>query len=579
MRRMFKFLILLFLVIFLPFVFPVLGKECNEGDPQLDSLCRQEEKVREELSLLTQAISGAEKSLSELNAQITGIRASINQAQKEVKTMEEEITNGQKEIESQKKLLFAKIRDLYIQETKLSALNIFLASQNFGQALKQYNYLKVAGQQDKKIITGISNKITSLNQSKQSLEGKSQSWLSLEEDLDTKAAGLEKDIKGATAYEGELNDKIAAIKAEQQRILTEKTGLFQTSVGDTPSVDDPCSGPPGAGNFCSPAFSPAFALFSFGAPHRTGMSQYGAYGRSKEGQSAEDILSAYYQGANLVKDYSVPDTIGVDGYGRIAFEDNYLLGIYEVPESWGDKGGFEALKAQAVASRSYALAVTGNGNGTICPTESCQVYRSALKTGKWEEAVRATRGWVLMKDGSPAKAYYASTSGGFTISQWGWAGIKDAKDGDWPNNAYEKIAGSPWFYKAWYKTRSGQSCGRSSPWLSDEEMADVVNALLVYTHNSSESIHLSQVDGCWGSVPETWSKEELAGRAGSYGGPVSRVSNVSVNYSNSGVTHEVKIATDRGEFTFSGSDFKTVFNLRAPGAIHLKSSLFNLVKI
>jgi SpoIID/LytB domain protein len=97
---------------------------------------------------------------------------------------------------------------------------------------------------------------------------------------------------------------------------------------------------------------------------------------------------------------------------------NYLLGIYEIPESWGDNGGFEALKAQAVAARSYALAVTNNGAGTICTTEACQVYKSSLKTGKWAEAVRATRGWVLMKDGSPAKAYYASTSGGFTISQW-----------------------------------------------------------------------------------------------------------------------------------------------------------------
>ena len=108
-----------------------------------------------------------------------------------------------------------------------------------------------------------------------------------------------------------------------------------------------------------------------------------------------------------------------------------------------------------------ANAVTNNGAGTICPTESCQVYKPQLKSGKWAEAVRATRGWVLVKGGSPAVTYYASTSGGYTISQWGWSGIKDAS-GDWPGSAYEKISGSPWFYKGWYKSRSGASCGRGN---------------------------------------------------------------------------------------------------------------------
>ena len=133
-----------------------------------------------------------------------------------------------------------------------------------------------------------------------------------------------------------------------------------------------------------------------------------------EGQSAETILSVYYQGATLNKSYSVPATIVVDGYGAIPFEDNYLLGIYEVPESWGDKGGFEALKAQAVAARSYAL-YTVNGTGHICPTESCQVYKPQLKSGKWKEAVQATRGWVMEKGGGSAGTYYSSTTGGFTI--------------------------------------------------------------------------------------------------------------------------------------------------------------------
>ena len=48
--------------------------------------------------------------------------------------------------------------------------------------------------------------------------------------------------------------------------------------------------------------------------------------------------------------------------------------IYEMPSSWGDQGGMEALKAQAVAARSYALA----RGGSICATEACQVVKRCL---------------------------------------------------------------------------------------------------------------------------------------------------------------------------------------------------------
>jgi len=355
--------------------------------------------------------------------------------------------------------------------------------------------------------------------------------------------------------------------------LALKAGGFQTSIGDTPPTLEPCSGPPGSSNFCDPGFRPAFAAFSFGAPHRTGMSQYGAYGRSKSGQSAETILSAYYQGSELNKNYPVPDTINVSGYGNIPFEDNYLLGIYEVPESWGDNGGFEALKAQAVAARSFALAVTNNGTGWICATESCQVYKPQLKSGKWAEAVRATRGWVIVRAGSPAKTYYASTAGGFTISNWGWTGIKDVANNDWPNQAYEKIAGSPWFYKGWYKKRGGASCGRSHPWLTSEEMADVLNAWHVLYKGGGDVSRISPIDtDCWGGNP--YSVAELR----SIGGYTS-VNSVSVTYGNDGSTLNVYFSTNKGGVNISGGEFKKAFNLRAPGYIGIKSSLFNIEKL
>jgi SpoIID/LytB domain protein len=55
--------------------------------------------------------------------------------------------------------------------------------------------------------------------------------------------------------------------------------------------------------------------------------------------------------------------------------DDYLLGIAEMPYSWGDTGGQEALKAQAIAARSYAVhraVVRGDPAGR--PSCWCHVY-------------------------------------------------------------------------------------------------------------------------------------------------------------------------------------------------------------
>ena len=60
--------------------------------------------------------------------------------------------------------------------------------------------------------------------------------------------------------------------------------------------------------------------------------------------------------------------------------DGYLRGVVpqEALASWGSlPNGLEALKAQAVAARSYALSGGWNSYARTCNTTSCQVYRGA----------------------------------------------------------------------------------------------------------------------------------------------------------------------------------------------------------
>ncbi len=120
--------------------------------------------------------------------------------------------------------------------------------------------------------------------------------------------------------------------------------------------------------------------------------------------------------------------VGKDSNGRLfvinvlTFED-YLKGIAEVPRTWQ----VEALKAQVVAARSYALAhQAGPGSEgarlgyQICATTACQVYLGlGIGNGpygqRWQAAVEQTRGQVLLHGGRPADTLYFSTSNGHTL--------------------------------------------------------------------------------------------------------------------------------------------------------------------
>ncbi|MEK7521346.1 MAG: SpoIID/LytB domain-containing protein [Patescibacteria group bacterium] len=530
--------------------------------PTSDLDCQIQELQRE-IDAFKPAHEKNKVELANLQKQLKDIKARISSLTNQLNALEKDITKRESDLEERGEVFEEKTRRHYMTLRQHDPLAPFLLADSAIGLLRELSIRQRVITQDQEDIIDIAKAISDLEKDQKTLTSSRASLTSAQSSLDKNAEFLEGEV-------AKVEKVISELSSKQEALIAAKAGGFQTSIGDTPPTLEPCSGPPGSSNYCNPGFT-GFAAFSFGAPHRTGMSQYGAYGRSKSGQSAETILSAYFQGAELNKGYSVPGSINVSGYGSIPFEDNYLLGIYEVPESWGDNGGFEALKAQAVAARSYALYATNNGAGTICPTESCQVYKSQLKTGKWAEAVKATRGWVITRGGSPAGTYYSSTTGGYTISQWSWSGIKDTS-GDWPNTSYEKVSGSPWFYKAWYKTRSGSTCGKSNPWLTASEMADIVNAWHVVFNGGGDASRVSPVDtNCWPGNP--YSISELS-QIGGY----TSVSSVSVTYGNDGSTINVSLSTNKGTITIAGTDFKKSFNLRAPGYIGIKSSLFNIEK-
>lgn len=118
---------------------------------------------------------------------------------------------------------------------------------------------------------------------------------------------------------------------------------------------------------------------------------------------------------------------------RVDSED-YLKGVVpiEMSNEWSN-GGSEALKAQAVAARTFLVKHTENGKKAITDSPDIdQAYAGMLVEGEASAAVDATRGEILVDGQSrqPIEALYSSHSGGYT---------EDAKN-VWGNSDINNVA-------------------------------------------------------------------------------------------------------------------------------------------
>jgi stage II sporulation protein D len=138
------------------------------------------------------------------------------------------------------------------------------------------------------------------------------------------------------------------------------------------------------------------------------------------------------------------------GSGGHTAVQKYLWGLAEVPSSWPQ----EALRAQAVAARTYLVSKASNGAYRVRTTTADQVYRGWEKEytdrgRNWGRAVDATIGKVLVDSrGRAITAMYSSSMGGFTEDRqyvYGSYGIGYLKAVD--DSRWDRASDNP--YRSW----------------------------------------------------------------------------------------------------------------------------------
>jgi len=566
MKKRFFSIVFLFV-----FVFSLFFKSFVSAD-ELAEIEKQIAELERARQTSIDATRPLEVELDRLEEKLASVQASLKKAEENIVLLEKSIVEREKEFEVQYVILSERVESYYKSLYVPSSLMTLLSSQTASGMAKDLAYRKMVGDEDKKTIANISQDLLGLEKDKKKVEEDKEKLAILQKKTDEQAVFFRDEVKGAKDYQTKLSTQIAELSARQQQLISQRLASLNlpTSLGAGPlyCTDD---------RNLDPGFSPAFGFFTYGIPHRVGMNQYGAYGRAKAGQGYQTILQAYF--SNISFEQRDPNmSIKVQGNGLFGL-DEYVKRIYEVPDSWP----MEALKAQAVAARSYVLAYTNNGAGEICTTQACQVFKPEPKGGNWEQAVNATQGQVMVSGGQVIKAWYSSTDGGYTHSSaevWGsstaWTrNMKDTSGGvgsftELNSQAYDKD--SPCFYAA----QGSRSEYAKSAWLKSSEVADIVNVLMLAKADSSTADHLYQTDKSHPYGGEIWNearvRQELQSRNIT---PLTSASSVSIGADfGSGRTTTVNIDGK----SFSGSEFKDYFNLRAPANIQIVGPLFNVEK-
>lgn len=558
---------------------------------ELDDLNKKINELQDSLRMSQKATAPLESQLNNMKKQIAGIEERVVFIEQDIKQKRKYIEKGYKDLIKQKDIFNKAVRDYYIKNYFFSPLLVFVSNTDAGDITRILAYQKKGAEQDKALITNTALKLTDLEERKATLEEEEKRLASVKTKLAAEKQEVEKVVLGAKQYQTTLSHEIAALTTRQQEIIAQKQAslnLPRSASITTGCVDD---------RDINPGFSPRFAFFTYGIPHRVGMNQWGAYGRAKAGQDYRTILNAYYNNVRVECRNFPSGNIKVQGYGEKSIVD-YLKGLGEMPESWGNEGGYEALKAQVVAAASYAYSYTGGGSGEICTTQSCQVYLGHNKGGRWDAAVDDIKGkcgdgvemLVSNDTGEVIKAWYASTFGGYTFNSGDvfeqskpWTKrsqdtTSEISGGDGfsvlAERAYDKA--SPYFYCDWGTRREYNK----TAWLKSDEVADIVNVILLAKSDSGTVSHLAQPDKPNPDGVDTWDasrvKQELRARSGS---PYNSVDSLSVDWDRgTGRTTTATVSGDAGSNSFDGNEFRNFFNLRAPSNIQIVGPLYNVEK-
>ena len=201
-----------------------LGNQKKELEAKLKELAGDKAKVLEQKKVLDQQIANTSAQIGNVEAQIADYASLITQT-------EEELADAEKREEAQYELFCQRVRAME-ESGEVSYWSVLFGASSFTDMLARLDDVNEVMEADQKVIDDLKTLQVEITEKKEQLEDSKAEREAAKADLVSKKSELDKQRKQAISLVNEINDNeqenketLAALDAEEDRILAEALRL------------------------------------------------------------------------------------------------------------------------------------------------------------------------------------------------------------------------------------------------------------------------------------------------------------------------------------------------------------------
>ena len=570
---------------------------------ELDDINRQKADKEKQLAETLKEINSIYKSKSSISSKISKLEKEVKKLKSLVKDIDKDLDELEDANKRKKQDLIKLQEEIQVQTVKMylngedNVILYLISSGGIKDLLDrmylldvEYYLLEQKYTQAKLEIEAIENREKYIKDQREELKATIHKVNTQLKELYAQKQRLDAQLKAKYSTKASLVDEIATLSARARKIIADKAA----SQSQDPNTGGGGGNTSGGGGTTSPGSGTFNIYFDNGTviqknvtgPIRLVLNSTDAYFDVKTGGYKYRGVLEFREDTNVYVINELPMEL-------------YIRGLAEMPSSWS----LEALKAQAVAGRTYAYAGIGKRSRyhyDLLDNVYDQNYSGVNKEiaymgSNWVKAVQETKGKVLTVSGNLITTYYHSTCGGHTLStQEVWGGYRSYAQA--VSDRY--LSGGIWKGYDSDSSRAYWFAGNKTNTLA--YITDLVNAAIYLTKNGSSKTaqnnvacpldRLNQSTGyCYKTGAKVYTSSKLANILGgdSIQSKVGTITNIQHIYDDgrttigehSKYTKYLKITGTKGSITIDGQVFKLAYNLRAPGSNWIASTLYDVKKI
>ena len=221
-----------------------LGNQKKELEAKLKELAGDKAKVLEQKKVLDQQIANTSAQIGNVEAQIADYASLITQT-------EEELADAEKREEAQYELFCQRVRAME-ESGEVSYWSVLFGASSFTDMLARLDDVNEVMEADQKVIDDLKTLQVKITEKKEQLEDSKAEREAAKADLVSKKSELDKQRKQAISLVNEINDNeqenketLAALDAEEDRILAEALRLSKKLAEEQAAAGKPQQSNPG----------------------------------------------------------------------------------------------------------------------------------------------------------------------------------------------------------------------------------------------------------------------------------------------------------------------------------------------